>query len=84
MGEYMDLFGFLEMIGGLALFLFGMSLMGTGLEKSAGNKIKGLLERLTSKKLNGFVMGAAVTAIIQSHMIAQYIRRSKYHANYIL
>ncbi len=48
------------------MFLFGMSLMGTGLEKSAGNKLKGLLERLTSKKLNGFAMGAAVTAIIQS------------------
>lgn len=62
----MDLFGILEMIGGLALFLFGMSLMGTGLEKSAGNKLKGLLERLTSKKLNGFLMGVAVTAIIQS------------------
>ncbi|NLL66211.1 MAG: Na/Pi cotransporter family protein, partial [Clostridiaceae bacterium] len=62
----MDLFGVLEMIGGLALFLFGMSLMGTGLEKSAGNKLKGLLERLTSKKLNGFLMGVAVTAIIQS------------------
>jgi len=47
----MDLFGFLELIGGLSLFLFGMSLMGTGLEKSAGNKLKVLLERLTSKKL---------------------------------
>jgi len=62
----MDLFGFLELIGGLSLFLFGMSLMGTGLEKSAGNKLKVLLERLTSKKLNGFLMGLAVTAIIQS------------------
>lgn len=62
----MDLFGFLELTGGLALFLFGMSLMGTGLEKSAGNKLKGFLENLTSKKLNGFLMGLAVTAIIQS------------------
>ncbi|HHU91038.1 MAG TPA: Na/Pi cotransporter family protein [Clostridiaceae bacterium] len=62
----MDLFGLLELIGGLALFLFGMNLMGTGLEKSAGNKLKGLLERLTSKKLNGFLMGVAVTAIVQS------------------
>lgn len=62
----MDLFGFLALIGGLALFLFGMSLMGTGLEKSAGNKLKGLLERLTSKKLNGFLMGLGVTSIIQS------------------
>ncbi|NLA86313.1 MAG: Na/Pi cotransporter family protein [Clostridiales bacterium] len=62
----MDLFSILALIGGLALFLFGMSLMGTGLEKSAGNKLKCLLEHLTSKKLNGFLMGLAVTAIIQS------------------
>ncbi|MFA7660696.1 MAG: Na/Pi symporter, partial [Anaerovoracaceae bacterium] len=62
----MDLFGVLELIGGLALFLFGMSMMGTGLEKSAGNKLKGLLENLTSKKMNGLMMGLGVTAIIQS------------------
>jgi phosphate:Na+ symporter len=62
----MDLFGILALIGGLALFLFGMNLMGTGLEKSAGNKLKSLLEHLTSKKLNGFLMGVAATAIIQS------------------
>lgn len=62
----MDFFGVLELIGGLALFLFGMSMMGTGLEKSAGNRLKGFLENLTSKKLNGFLMGLGVTAIIQS------------------
>ncbi len=62
----MDLFGILELIGGLALFLFGMSLMGTGLEKSAGNRLKGFLERLTSSKLNGFLLGMVVTAVIQS------------------
>jgi len=62
----MNIFDILALIGGLALFLFGMSLMGTGLEKSAGNKLKGLLERLTSTKLNGFLMGLGVTAIIQS------------------
>jgi len=62
----MDLFGLLELIGGLALFLFGMSLMGTGLEKSAGNKLKDFLEHMTSNKLNGFLMGLTVTAIIQS------------------
>lgn len=62
----MTLFDFLKLIGGLALFLFGMNLMGTGLEKSAGNKLKGLLENLTSKKINGFFMGLGVTAIIQS------------------
>lgn len=53
----MDIFGVLKLIGGLSLFLFGMSLMGTGLEKSAGNKLKGLLEKLTSNKLNGFFIG---------------------------
>src|SRR5690554_3593805 len=66
MKRIMDIFGVLELIGGLALFLFGMSLMGTGLEKSAGNRLKSLLERLTTKKLNGFLLGIAVTAIIQS------------------
>lgn len=62
----MDLFGVFQLIGGLTLFLFGMSLMGTGLEKSAGYKLKGFLEHLTTKKLNGFLMGLAVTAVIQS------------------
>lgn len=62
----MDLFGVLSLIGGLALFLFGMDLMGTGLEKSTGYKLKSLLERLTSKKLNGLLLGLGVTAIIQS------------------
>lgn len=62
----MSLFDILNLIGGLALFLFGMSLMGTGLEKSAGNKLKYLLERLTTKKMNGFLMGLGVTSIIQS------------------
>lgn len=62
----MDIFGILELMGGLALFLFGMSLMGTGLEKSTGNKLKGLLERLTTKKMSGFLMGLGVTTIIQS------------------
>ncbi|HCS73203.1 MAG TPA: Na/Pi cotransporter [Clostridiales bacterium] len=62
----MDIFGILELIGGLALFLFGMSLMGTGLEKSTGNKLKGLLERLTTKKMSGFPLGLGVTTIIQS------------------
>lgn len=62
----MDFFGVLELIGGLALFLFGMTTMGTGLEKSAGNRLKSLLEGLTSTKMSGFFMGVAVTAIIQS------------------
>lgn len=62
----MDIFNILSLIGGLALFLFGMDLMGTGLEKSAGNKLKSMLENLTSTKLNGFLLGMGVTSIIQS------------------
>lgn len=62
----MDFFDVLELIGGLALFLFGMSTMGTGLEKSAGNRLKSLLEGLTSTKMSGFLMGLGITAIIQS------------------
>lgn len=64
--KQMDLFDVLSLIGGLSLFLFGMSLMGTGLERSAGNNLQGFLESLTSKKLNGVLVGLGVTAIIQS------------------
>ena len=62
----MDIFNVLTLFGGLALFLFGMSVMGEGLEKSAGSKLKTILERLTSSPLKGFVLGLAVTAVIQS------------------
>lgn len=62
----MDLFNILTMIGGLALFLFGLSVMGTGLEKSAGNRLKSLLGKMTTTKWNGFLLGLGVTAIIQS------------------
>jgi phosphate:Na+ symporter len=63
---FMDLFNILTMIGGLALFLFGLSVMGTGLEKSAGNRLKSLLGKMTTTKWNGFLLGLGVTAIIQS------------------
>lgn len=62
----MSIFNVFSLLGGLALFLFGMSIMGEGLEKSAGNKLKTILERLTSSPLKGFVLGLAVTAVIQS------------------
>lgn len=62
----MDIFGILTMIGGLALFLFGMSLMGQALEKSAGNRLKGILSSLTDRPIKGLLLGAAVTAVIQS------------------
>lgn len=62
----MDFTNILTLIGGICLFLFGMTVMGDALEKSAGTQLKGLLARLTSNPLKGFVLGAAVTAIIQS------------------
>ena len=62
----MDLFGVLTMIGGLALFLYGMNLMGEGLAKLSGGKLESILARLTSNKLMAVLLGAGVTAVIQS------------------
>ncbi len=62
----MDIFDVLSMIGGLCLFLFGMNLMGSALEKRAGDGLKTLLAKLTTGKMTGFLTGLGVTAIIQS------------------
>ncbi|MBQ9168450.1 MAG: Na/Pi cotransporter family protein [Oscillospiraceae bacterium] len=62
----MDIFDILTMIGGLCLFLFGMNLMGESLERRAGNGLRTLLGKLTSRKMLGFLTGLAVTAVIQS------------------
>lgn len=62
----MDIFDVLSLIGGLALFLFGMNLMGDALEKRAGNQLKNILEKLTASRFKGFLLGAGVTSIIQS------------------
>ncbi len=62
----MDLFNVLTLIGGLSLFLFGMSLMGAALEKRAGDQLTTLLGKLTSSKLMGFLTGLLVTTVIQS------------------
>ena len=56
----------LTLLGGVALFLFGMSLMGDGLKKVAGNKLEVVLYRLTSTPLKGVLLGTGVTAVIQS------------------
>ena len=56
----------IQLIGGLGLFLYGMKLMGDGLENAAGDKLKGILEKVTSNKFIGVLVGAIVTAIIQS------------------
>ncbi len=62
----MDIFGILTLFGGLALFLFGMEIMGDALKKQAGGGLKQLLGRLTSNPLKGFALGLLVTAVIQS------------------
>ena len=62
----MTIFDALTMIGGLCLFLFGMSVMGDGLERRAGSSLKDLLGKLTGSKLMGFLTGLGVTAVIQS------------------
>lgn len=56
----------LELFGGLGLFLFGMKLMGEGLELAAGSKLKALIEKLTRNKYMGALVGIVVTAVIQS------------------
>ena len=56
----------LGLLGGLALFLYGMQMMSTGLEAAAGNKMKVILERLTSNRCTGVLAGALITAVIQS------------------
>ena len=62
----MDFFSLLTMVGGLALFLYGMHLMGEGLSKASGGRLERILERLTSNPLKAFLVGAGVTAVIQS------------------
>ena len=56
----------LSLLGGLALFLHGMQMMSSGLEAAAGNRMKSILERLTSNRFLGVLVGAVITAVIQS------------------
>ena len=56
----------LGLLGGLALFLYGMQMMSAGLEAAAGNRMKRILERLTSNRILGVLVGAGITAVIQS------------------
>ncbi len=62
----MDIFGILELIGGLALFLYGMNVMGGGLEKMSGGRLERILKGLTSNPIKAVLLGAGVTAVIQS------------------
>ena len=62
----MDFFAFLTMIGGLALFLYGMNLLGEGLAKASGGRMESILEKLTGNPVMAVLLGAGVTAVIQS------------------
>ncbi len=62
----MDFFDLLAMIGGLALFLFGMHMLSEGLEKLSGGKLERILERMTDSRWKAVLLGAGVTAVIQS------------------
>lgn len=62
----MDFFSILTLIGGLALFLYGMNAMGDGLAKVSGGKLEKILENLTSNPIKAVLLGAGVTAVIQS------------------
>lgn len=62
----MDIFSVLAMLGGLAMFIYGMQQMGHGLEKLGGGRLSSMLEKLTGSRLKGVLLGAGVTAIIQS------------------
>ena len=62
----MDLFQFLNLLGGLSLFLFGMNVMGQALERRAGSRLRTLLGKMTTNKAVGLLTGLAVTAVIQS------------------
>ena len=62
----MSFFDFLTMVGGLALFLYGMNLMGDGLSQASGGRLERILEKLTSNPFKAVLLGAGVTAVIQS------------------
>lgn len=62
----MDIFGVLSLIGGLAVFLYGMDLLGEGLTGASGGKLEKILEKLTSSPIKAVLLGAGVTAVIQS------------------
>ena len=71
----MDFFSILTLLGGLALFLYGMQVMGDGLAKVSGGKLEKILENLTSSKWKAVLLGLAVTAVIHG-------RTTDFHAGY--
>ena len=76
-----------ELIGGLGLFLYGMKIMGDGLENAAGEKLKVILEKVTSNRFLGVLIGALVTAVIQSSSATTVMSRyleSDFNSRYAL
>ena len=77
---------FVMLLGGVALFLYGMSLMGDGLKKVAGNKLELILYRLSSNPLKGILLGTGVTAVIQSSsatsvMVVGFVNSATHSSN---
>ncbi|MEG1926600.1 MAG: Na/Pi cotransporter family protein, partial [Ruthenibacterium sp.] len=62
----MTIFNVISLAGGIALFLYGMSIMGSGLEKVAGGKMEAVLQKLTSSTVRAVLFGALITGVIQS------------------
>ena len=66
MCNLMSVFNIFTLLGGLAMFLYGMDVMGKSLEQTAGGKLQGILSKMTASPLRGLLLGLAVTAVIQS------------------
>jgi len=71
----MDITHITSLLGGIALFLYGMSIMGAGLEKLAGGKMQGVLQKLTSSTLKGVIFGTLITGVIHGRH-GRYLCRS--------
>ena len=69
----------LGLIGGLGLFLYGMTLMSDSLEKAAGAKLRGILELFTKNRYVGIIVGVVFTAIIQSSTLVRPLHHSLFH-----
>ena len=74
----MTIFNVFSLLGGLALFLFGMDIMGKALEKQAGGQLQKILSKLTDNPLKGFFLGLCVTAVIQSSSATTVIIKSAF------
>lgn len=81
----MDFFSLITLLGGLALFLYGMNVMSDGLAKISGGKMEQILENLTSNPIKAVLLGAGVTAVIQSSsattvMVVGFVKLRNYEA----